>query len=143
MTPNFSLAEFTKSQTALRRGIDNTPPEHVEARLKILAQKVLEPVRKHFGKPVRISSGYRCLKLNNKIGGSENSQHIHGWAADFEIPGVANMEICKFVRDNLEYDQLIGEYIQIDDPSAGWVHVSYREGKNRNMVLTIGTKDKL
>ena len=137
MTPHFTLQEFTRSQTASRLGIDNTAPEEVKKRLKTLAKAVLEPVRSHFGKPVRISSGYRCLALNEAIGSKSNSQHILGFAADFEIPGVPNIDIAMWVSKNLQFDQCLLEFWSPKDPSAGWVHVSYREGDNRNMILTI------
>lgn len=136
MTPHFTLAEFTKSQVASRRGYDNTAPEHVRKRLRLLAEAVLEPVRAHFSKPVRISSGYRCLALNEAVGSKPSSQHILGYAADFEVPGVPNIEVACWIRDNLEKDQLILEFYD-GTPSGGWVHCSYREGKNRNIVLTI------
>lgn len=137
MTPNFSLSEFTRSQTASRLGIDNNPPEEVKKRLITLATAVLEPVRAHFGKPVRISSGYRCPALNRAVGSKESSQHLKGEAVDFEIPGVPNIDIAMWVSKHLQYDQCILEFWSPKDPSAGWVHVSYREGNNRNIVLTI------
>lgn len=143
MTPHFTLSEFTRSQTASRRGIDNTAPEHVRKRLKLLAEAILEPVRAHFGKPVRISSGYRCLALNEAVGSKPGSQHVLGYAADFEIPGVPNLDIALWISKHLQYDQCIAEYFSLDDPFAGWVHASYREGKNRNIVLTIGQKTVL
>lgn len=139
MTPHFKLAEFTKSQIASRLGIDNTPPELVKRRLKALAERILEPVRKHFGRPVRISSGYRCLALNKAIGSKTSSQHVRGEAADFEIPGIPNIEVACWIRDNLEKDQLILEFWEQGDPHAGWIHCSYSEN-NRNMVLTISRK---
>jgi hypothetical protein len=138
MTPHFKLSEFTKSQTALRHGIDNTPSEEVRGNLKKLAENVLEPVRVHFGKPVRISSGYRSPALNRILGSKITSQHLSGHAADFEVPGISNLEVAKYIRDNLEFDQVIWEYGSIDDPSAGWVHCSYVAGSNRMSVLTIG-----
>ena len=140
MTPHFSLAEFTKSQTALRMGINNDPPEHVKARLKILAQKVLEPVRNHFGKPVRISSGYRCLELNEVVGSKSTSQHIHGFAADFEIPGVANIEVARWMVKELDFDMVLLEFYNKKDPAAGWVHCSYLGENNRQKVLTYNGK---
>lgn len=136
----FSLSEFTRSQTASRLGIDNTPPEHVKKRLELLAREVLEPTRAHFGRPVRISSGYRCLALNEAVGSKESSQHLKGEAVDFEIPGVPNIDVACWIRDNLEKDQLILEFWEPKDPHAGWIHVSFREGNNRNMVLTISQK---
>ena len=137
LSDHFSLFEFTRSQTASRLGINNNPPEQVKKRLKTLANAVLEPVRSHFGKPVRISSGYRCLALNEAIGSKSNSQHIRGEAADFEIPGVPNLEVALWVSKNLQYDQVIWEYGSLKDPAAGWIHCSYKTEGNRNIVLTV------
>lgn len=137
MTPHFKLSEFTKSQTASRRGIDNTAPEHVKKRLKLLCEAILEPVRSHFGKPVRISSGYRSLALNEAVGSKPSSQHILGYAADFEIPGVPNIDLAMWISKHLQYDQCLLEFWKKDDPSAGWVHCSFKEKGNRNIVLTI------
>lgn len=138
LSKNFSLAEMTKSQTALRKGIDNTPTEEETAKLKILCQDVLQPVRDYYGKPVTVNSGFRCLKLNRAIGSKDTSQHRKGEAADIEIAGVPNKELAEWIRDNLEFDQLILEFYSDDDPAAGWVHVSYTNGGRRNQCLTIG-----
>ena len=138
LSDNFSLAEMTKSQTALRKGIDNTPTEAEVAKLKLLCEKVLQPVREHFGRPVTVNSGFRCLKLNRAIGSKDTSQHRKGEAADIEIPGVPNKELAEWIRDNLEFDQLILEFYRDDDPAAGWVHVSFKDGDLRNQCLTIG-----
>ena len=137
LSDHFKLSEFTRSQTASRLGIDNTPSEHVKKSLKLLAEAVLEPVRAHFGKPVRISSGYRSLALNEAVGSKSSSQHIRGEAADFEIPGVANLEIALWISKHLQYDQVIWEYGSMKDPSAGWIHCSYKKEGNRNIVLTV------
>ncbi len=137
MTPNFKLSEFTKSETALRLGIDNTPPGHVKAKLKLVAEAILEPVRSHFNKPVWIRSGYRCLALNEAIGSKPNSQHIRGEAVDFEIPGVPNIDLAMWISKHLQYDQLLLEFWDRKDPAAGWVHCSFKEEGNRNIVLTI------
>lgn len=136
LSKHFTMAEFTRSQTAIRRGINNRPtPAHLEA-MKLLCERVLEPVREHFGKPVRITSGYRSAALNRKIGGSQTSQHSRGEAADFEIPGIDNRTVAKWIRDNLRFDQLILEGAKRGDPNAGWIHVSYRGDRARMDVLT-------
>ena len=132
---NFSLGELTKSQTATRKGIDNTPsPEHQE-NLKLLCESVLQPVRDHFGKVVTISSGYRSPELCTAIGSKITSQHAKGQAADFEIFGVSNKALADYINSELHYDQLILEYWNESDPNSGWVHCSFAEGKNRKQYL--------
>ncbi len=137
LSKNFTLQEFTKSQTALRRGIDNTPnDEHLEA-AKVLFEKVVQPIRDHFGRPAVINSGYRGPKLNEAVGGSKTSQHCKGQAVDIEIPGVANYDIAKYIEDNLDFDQVILEFYTPGIPDSGWVHVSYNnKGDQRKKVLT-------
>lgn len=131
LSDHFTLAEMTRSQTAIRRRLNNQPgPKHA-GNLKTLCVAVLEPVREHFGRPVIISSGYRSPELNRAIGGASTSQHSKGEAADFTIPGVSNKAVCQWIRENLEFDQLIYEFGE-----AGWVHVSYREGRLRGQVLS-------
>ena len=123
LSKNFSLQEMTKSQTALRRGIDNTPsPTHV-SHLELLCEKVLQPLRDHFDRPVTITSGYRSPELCVAIGSTIKSQHTKGQAADFEIPGVSNMEVAQWISDNLEFDQLILECFT--GGNTGWIHCSY------------------
>lgn len=136
LSKNFTLQEFTKSQTALRLGLDNTPEgEHLEA-AQALFENVVQPVRDHFG-PTIINSGYRGPDLNAAVGGSATSQHCKGEAADIEVPGVANKDLAEWISDNLDYDQLILEFYDPDIPDAGWVHVSYKaDGTNRNQDLT-------
>ena len=108
LTANITLDELTKSQTAERKGINNNPsPEQIE-NLKALAINVLQPIRSHYDKPLIISSGFRCAQLCVEIGSSVNSQHTahdESAAADFEIPGVDNKELAKWIRNNLEVDQ--------------------------------------
>ena len=141
LTPNFSLSELTKSQTAERKGIDNTPsPEHQE-NLKLLCESVLQPVRDHFGKVVTISSGYRSPELCTAIGSKITSQHAKGQAADFEIFGVSNKELADYINENLEYDQLILEYWKESDPNSGWVHCSYSAGNKRKQYLRAYKED--
>ena len=135
LSENFSLLELTKSQTATRKGIDNTPsPEHQE-NLKLLCESVLQPVRDHFGKVVTISSGYRSPELCTAIGSKITSQHAKGQAADFEIFGVSNKELADYINENLEYDQLILEYWKKEDPNSGWVHCSYDVSVSRKQYL--------
>ena len=135
LTANFSLLEITKSQTAERKGIDNTPsPEHQE-NLKLLCESVLQPVRDHFGKVVTISSGYRSPELCTAIGSKITSQHAKGQAADFEIFGVSNKALADYINSELYYDQLILEYWKESDPNSGWVHCSFSAGNNRKQYL--------
>ena len=148
LSKHFTLSEMIKSQTALRKGIDNTPSEQVINNLKQLCINVLEKVREHFDKPILINSGYRSVKLNTAIGGSKTSQHVTGEAADIEIPGISNLELAIWIKDNLKFDQLILEFHNKNIPDSGWVHVSWNSNlaKNRNQVLTIdknGTKPGL
>jgi zinc D-Ala-D-Ala carboxypeptidase len=135
LTENFSLSELTKSQTAERKGIDNTPsPEHQE-NLKLLCESVLQPIRDHFGKVVTISSGYRSPELCTAIGSKITSQHAKGQAADFEIFGLSNKSLADYINSELYYDQLILEYWNESDPNSGWVHCSFSEGQNRKQYL--------
>jgi putative chitinase len=141
LSPHFKLNEFTKSETAIRKRIDNTPgPAHAK-NLKLVCEKILEPVRNHFGKPVRINSGYRGPALNAAVGGSSKSQHCNGQAVDFEIDGLPNPELAKWVAENCEFDQIILEfYDPKEGPNSGWVHASYSEGANRKQKLTAVTE---
>ena len=111
LSDNFRLSELLKSQTALRKGIDNKPKEpHIIENLQTLCDKVLQPIRDHFNLPVVINSGFRCAKLNKAIGSSSKSQHTKGQAADIEIPGVSNKTIAEWIEDNLGFDQCILEF---------------------------------
>jgi len=135
LSDNFSLLELTKSQTAERKGIDNTPsPEHQE-NLKLLCTHILQPVRDHFERVVSVSSGYRSPELCTAIGSKITSQHAKGQAADFEIYGLSNRELSIWIHENLEYDQLILEYWKKEDPSSGWVHCSFDDRVNRKQYL--------
>ena len=135
LSKNFSLSELTKSQTATRKGISNEPStEHVE-NLIHLAESVLQPVRDHFGKSVMISSGYRSPELCEAIGSSSKSQHAKGEAADFEIPGVDNMQLAMWINKNTDFDQLILEFYEPGDPNSGWVHCSAVKEGSRAQVL--------
>jgi len=141
LSGHFSLAELTKSQTATRKGIDNKPTlEHIE-NLTELCVQILEPTRRNFGKPMVISSGYRSEELCEAIGSSKNSQHAKGEAADFEMFGVDNKQLAKYIKNNLVFDQLILEFYNPDDPSSGWVHCSYNKEENRKQSLLYNGKD--
>jgi hypothetical protein len=136
LTKNFSLAELTKSETALRHDMDNTPGATEIANLTDLAGKVLQPVRDHFGKGVKVNSGFRHPEVNAKVGGSKTSDHTKGQAADIEIPGVPNAELAQWIADNLEFRQLILEFYTVGIPDSGWVHVSFVDGDNKKQVMT-------
>jgi zinc D-Ala-D-Ala carboxypeptidase len=135
LTNNFSLKELTASQTAARKGIDNTPSPTHQANLKSLCTCILQPVRDHFERVVSVSSGYRSQELCLAIGSKITSQHAKGEAADFEIFGVSNKELADYIHQNLDYDQLILEYWEESDPNSGWVHCSYSVGNNRKQYL--------
>lgn len=137
LSPHFTLTELTKSQTAIRRGIRNVPNVGQINNLKRLAKGILEPVRGHFGRPFSPSSGFRCQALNVAIGSKSTSQHTYGEAVDFELPGIPNRVVAEWVRDHLDFDQLILEFHYPEDPMSGWVHVSLKEKDNRCQVLTI------
>lgn len=132
LSQHFDLSEFTRSESAKREGLDNTPTsEHLE-NIKILCEKVLEPIRLRYGS-INISSGYRSKMLNHFIGGAVNSDHCLGRAVDLDMDdvgtGVTNKEIFDYIKDNLEIDQLINEF------NYSWIHVGYRQGANRKQVL--------
>jgi putative chitinase len=141
LSEHFNLKEFTKSETAIRKRIDNTPNAAHAENLKNVCEKILEPVRRHFGKPVRINSGYRGPALNSAVGGSSKSQHCNGEAVDFEIDGLPNPDLAKWVSENCDFDQIILEfYDPKEGPNSGWVHASYTSsGKNRKQKLTAVT----
>ena len=143
LTANFTLEELIVSPTAKRLGLSNVPsPEHI-ANMKYVCEKILEPVRAHFGKPVQINSSYRSPLVNKAVGGSKTSQHSNGEAVDFEIPGIPNKQLADWVADNLEFDQVILEFYNAKDgANSGWVHASIkRNGANRKQRL-IASKSK-
>lgn len=145
LSKNLALSEVTRSETAKRRGISNMPtPEHIE-NFKKLAENVFQPIRDHFGVPIRISSGYRSEALNKAIGGAgkmvngkyvPSSQHCKGEAIDIDMDGtsITNKQIFDYIKENLEFDQLIWEFGT--DANPDWVHVSYSStGKQRKQIL--------
>jgi zinc D-Ala-D-Ala carboxypeptidase len=132
---------MVKSETALRHDMDNTPGEAEIENLKRLAEKVLQPVRDHYGKGVKVNSGFRHPEVNAKVGGSKTSDHCKGQAADIEIPGVPNADLAKWISENLEYTQLILEFYTPGIPDSGWVHVSYNPDDLKKQNLTATKKD--
>lgn len=136
ISDHLTLREVTKSNTADRRGIDNTPTdEHLE-NLKVVAEKVFEPLRNHFGVPIGISSGYRSEELNKAVRGSKTSHHCKGMALDIDADifgKITNKEIFNFILHNLEFTQLIWEFGTDDEPN--WVHVGYDPNNLKKQVL--------
>ena len=133
LSKNFSLAEMTKSQTAIRMGLANNPSEGEVENLRLLCERVLQPVRDHFNHTVTISSGFRNEILSQKIGSSRTSQHCAGEAADFEIFGTPNNEVSDWIKENLMWDQLILEYWEPGEPNSGWIHVAYNPDQEENI----------
>ena len=141
LSRHFKLEEFTKSMTATRKGIDNTPGAGEIKNLENLCYEVLEPLRAKFEKPITITSGYRSEKLSETIGSKSTSQHCKGMASDLEIAGIPNIQTAYWLQNNVDFDQLILEFYNKDDPAGGWVHISYNEkGNNRKQVLTFDGK---
>jgi hypothetical protein len=135
LSENLDLSEVTRSESAKRHGINNQPtPEHIE-NFKLLAKKIFQPIREHFGVPIRISSGYRSKELNAKIGGSKTSDHCFGYAIDIDNDGtsITNNEIFDYIKDNLKFKQLIAEFPI--DGNLSWVHVSYDKNNLKNEIL--------
>lgn len=138
ISKHLSLAEVSRSETAKRRGINNTPSgEHLE-NFKKLAENIFEPIREHFGVPIHISSGYRSKELNKAIGGASSSQHCSGEAIDIDMDGsaggVSNKDVFDYIKAHLNFDQLIWEFGTDGNPD--WVHVSYEStGKQRKQIL--------
>lgn len=132
---HISLKEAIRSNTAKRLGIDNMPDNETLVTMQVTAQHVFEPLRQHFNEPIYISSFYRCKELNTAIGGSSKSQHCKGEAIDIDdvYSKATNADFFNYIKDRLEFDQLIWEFG--DDESPDWVHVSYSLGKNRMRIL--------
>ena len=143
LSKNLTLAEYVKSNTADRRGIDNSVPDHLIDSAKALAENIFQPLREHFGSPIYLSSGFRSDALNEAIGGSKKSQHSKAEAMDIDMDhrkGPENEEVFHYyIKDNLPFDQLIWEFGT--DKRPNWVHVSYNpDGKQRGIIL-IAYKD--
>lgn len=136
LSPNFTLSELTKSETALRHNMDNTPGETEIENLRVLCERVLQPVRDHYGKGVKVNSGFRHPDVNAAVGGSKTSDHCKGQAADIEIPGVPNHELAEWIKANLEFTQVILEFYTMGIPDSGWVHVSFDPANLKKQSLT-------
>jgi zinc D-Ala-D-Ala carboxypeptidase len=119
LTQNFTLSEMTKSETALRFNMANDPTNTEIENLRILCENVLQPVRNYYGMGVKVNSGFRHPLVNAKVNGSTTSDHCKGFAADIEIPGIANADLAQWIKDNCEFRQLILEYYQIGVPGLG------------------------
>ena len=142
LSKHFTLEEMTRSMVAARKGIDNTPGAGEIKNLENVCYEILEPIRAHFDKAIMVSSGYRSEALCEAIGSKKTSQHAKGQAVDFEIGGVPNIKIAYWLQANVDFDQLILEFYNPDDPAGGWVHCSYNEkGNNRKQVLTYDGKN--
>jgi len=137
LSPHFTLGELIRSETAERKGIDNTPPPDVIPKLTRLCEEILEPVRGHYGVPFRPNSGYRSEALNREIGGSPRSQHCLGEAVDIEIGGISNYDLATWIRANLSFDQLILECHHRGVPNSGWVHVSLKPEEEENCYIAM------
>lgn len=135
LSENFTLDELTKSQEAIRLGINNIPNEEHIFNLTFLCKNILQPIRDHFKLPVSISSGYRSAELCEAIGSSKGSQHTKGQAADFEIFTIHNKDLADWVVQNLDYDQCILEFWNENEPNSGWVHCSFNISGNRKQYL--------
>ena len=134
LSRNFTLSELTKSDTAIRKGINNNPNAEQIEKLKALCENILQPVRDHFGR-VKVTSGFRSVDLCLAIGSSSNSQHAKAEAADFECVGVDNAELADWIKDNLPYDQMILEFFTPGEPNSGWIHCSYVSDQPRASYL--------
>jgi zinc D-Ala-D-Ala carboxypeptidase len=136
ISEHISYREATRSYTALKEGIDNTPNEQQLANMKILAEKVFEPVRRHFNKPIKVESFFRSRKVNKRIGGSKNSQHLADYGAAIDIDddfgGLINADMFYYIVQSLEFDQIIWEFG--NDKRPQWIHVSYVESNNRKRI---------
>ena len=133
ISEHITFLEATASPTALRNGINNEPPTDILDNMKVVADKVFEPLRKWYGKPIKVNSFYRSPELNKKVGGSTTSQHVKGMAIDLSAGTKSeNKRLFDYIKANLIFDQLIWEY------GGVWVHVSYNKEKNRKQVLNIG-----
>ena len=142
LSRNFSLQELTKSDTAIRKGIDNEPNADQIDKLKSLCENILQPVRDHFGR-VKITSGFRSPELCLAIGSSINSQHAKAEAADFECPGVDNVELADWIKRELPYDQLILEFYTPGEPNSGWIHCSWiPEGRRASFLHAYKSEGK-
>ena len=141
LSVNFSLKEFIKSDTATRKGLDNTPSPEVVANLQKLVDNIVQPLRTSYDKVVTINSGYRSPEVNASVGGSKTSDHCKGMAADIEIEGESNFDLAQHIVDTYKFTQVILEFYTQGVPDSGWVHVSYDEDNLKCEVLTAVKQD--
>jgi hypothetical protein len=142
ISKHISYKEATQSQTAIRKGINNEPDAYQLQNMQLLAEKIFEPLREHFGVPIAINSFFRSQKLNKAIGGAAGSQHTQGRAIDIDdtLGGVSNKQMFDWIRENLDFDQIIWEFG--NDSNPAWVHISYvSESENRKRVLKASKKN--
>ena len=132
LSPHFTLKELTYSQTAIRLGIENNPDEIAIDCLRLVCIELLEAVRGEWGIPFSPSSGFRSPELNELIGSNAGSQHVLGQAVDFEIPGISNLEVARWMAGNCKFDQLILEFYEEEIPNSGWIHASIVPDLNRS-----------
>lgn len=131
ISPHFQLTEFTHSKTAKEKGINNTPSIEQIQNMTALCKDILEPVRKHFGKPIYITSGYRSFKLNKAVGGSNYSQHLKGEAADFVVKDTQVHTVFDFITtSNLSFDQCIYE----KKGDSEWIHISHKRNRREKLI---------
>lgn len=142
LSEHFTLGELIRSETAERKGINNIPTDHLIQKLIRLCDEILEPIRLHYGVPFRPNSGYRSQELNAAVGGSQSSQHCKAEAVDIEIPGISNYDLAVWIKDNLEFDQVILECYRQGEPASGWIHVSLKQQgeQNRSELLTYSNR---
>jgi len=140
ISKHISYKEATFSQTATRKDIDNTPSKEVLQRMKTVAENIFEPLRAHVGGPIKINSFYRSIMLNTAIGGSKSSQHTRGEAIDIDdtLGNMSNKDMFTFIKDELDFDQLIWEFG--DDENPAWVHVSYVSPENNRRRILKASK---
>jgi uncharacterized protein YcbK (DUF882 family) len=141
LSVNFSLKEFIKSDTATRKGLDNTPSPEVVANLQKLVDNIVQPLRTSYDKVVTINSGYRSPEVNASVGGSKTSDHCKGMAADIEIEGESNFDLAQHIVDTYKFTQVILEFYTQGVPDSGWVHVSYDKDNLKCEVLTAIKQD--
>ncbi len=131
MKLNFTITELCKSETALKAGINNTPPMGVADNLMLLIVNVLQPIRDKLGKPIIVTSGYRCSRLNDMVAGVKKSQHLTGQAADIQVKGMTASQLAAFILNSgIEFDQCINEH-------GHWVHISYNKEHNRKQYFKL------
>lgn len=138
LTNNFTLEELYASSTATRKGIDNYPSPIVQQNLRMLAEKVLQPIRDEYKHPIQVTSGYRCAALNKEVCGAKNSQHLTGCAADIKCSYTSKAYLFRLIKRMIQsgrivVGQLIWEHGNADEPS--WIHVSLPMATKKNQIL--------